>query len=342
MTPDSEILRFDRFLIDLRNRRLAADGEEIELGSRYFDALVLLARHPGDLVPKDRFMDEVWRGIPVTDEALTQCIRTLRRALGDDATSPRFIATVPKHGYRFLAEVQGAEPPVKEGDARDSLAAEASRLVGSTTLGGVAAGVLGGLAYGALAVTGGAAGLVTLLVLTTALAVLGAGAIGIGMAAALRWRPASAWTLPLGGMVGGMLIGALGSSLGLSGLLALTGTSPVRVMGLFEGAMLGLATGLALLLGKAMLDGGLRSIAAAGAIGAFTGLLVKLSGGWMYGDTLTALETSFPESQIEMARVGAIFGETGFYMFARLVCAMLEGAVFTASLVAANVLADRK
>ena len=50
-------------------------------------------------------MGEVWRGIPVTDEALTQCIRTLRKQLGDDAARPRFIETVPKNGYRFVAPV---------------------------------------------------------------------------------------------------------------------------------------------------------------------------------------------------------------------------------------------
>ena len=58
---------------------------------------------------KDRFLDEVWRGVPVTDEALTQCVRTLRRQLGDDAAEPRFIETVPKHGYRFIAPVRMAE-----------------------------------------------------------------------------------------------------------------------------------------------------------------------------------------------------------------------------------------
>ena len=44
--------------------------------------------------------------MPVTDEALTQCIKTLRRQLGDSASSPRFIETVPKHGYRFIAPVE--------------------------------------------------------------------------------------------------------------------------------------------------------------------------------------------------------------------------------------------
>src|SRR4029079_1972014 len=53
-----------------------------------------------------QFLTEVWRGVPVTDEALTQCIKTLRRKLGDDASRPRFIETVPKHGYRFIAPVE--------------------------------------------------------------------------------------------------------------------------------------------------------------------------------------------------------------------------------------------
>ena len=63
-------------------------------------------REAGTLVTKDGFLDEVWAGVPVTDEALTQCIKSLRRALGDDAARPRFIETVPKHGYRFIALVE--------------------------------------------------------------------------------------------------------------------------------------------------------------------------------------------------------------------------------------------
>src|SRR6478735_7480835 len=80
--------RFEGFELDPGNRRLSRAGAD------------------GRLVSKDRFLAEVWRGIPVTDEALTQCIKTLRRQLGDDAGNPRFIETVPKHGYRFLATVE--------------------------------------------------------------------------------------------------------------------------------------------------------------------------------------------------------------------------------------------
>lgn len=100
--------RFDRFLLDPSDRRLWRDGAPVDLNARYLDALTLLVGEAGRMVSKDRFLDEVWRGVPVTDEALTQCIRALRRQLGDDAANPRFIETVPKHGYRFIAEVEQA------------------------------------------------------------------------------------------------------------------------------------------------------------------------------------------------------------------------------------------
>src|ERR687893_1502851 len=98
--------RFDRFVLDPSDRQLRRDEAPVELNARYLDALALLVGEAGKLVSKDRFMEEVWRGVPVTDEALTQCIKTLRRQLGDDAARPRFIETVPKHGYRFIAPVE--------------------------------------------------------------------------------------------------------------------------------------------------------------------------------------------------------------------------------------------
>lgn len=97
--------RFDRFQLDPVERRLFAGETTVELNSRYFDALLLLLQHPGTLLRKDRFLEEVWHGVPVTDEVLTQCIKTLRRQLGDSATQPHLIETVPKHGYRFIAAV---------------------------------------------------------------------------------------------------------------------------------------------------------------------------------------------------------------------------------------------
>src|ERR1044071_4949565 len=101
--------QFDNFSLDPAERRLFAGEMPVELNSRYFDALLLLLQHPGTLLSKERFLQEVWQGIPVTDEVLTQCIKTLRRQLGDSATQPRLIETIPKHGYRFIAAVNCVE-----------------------------------------------------------------------------------------------------------------------------------------------------------------------------------------------------------------------------------------
>ncbi|QIK95390.1 transcriptional regulator [Sphingomonas sp. HDW15A] len=108
-------IQFEGFTLDAAQRQLRRGDQTVDLSSRYFDALALLVAEQGRLVSKNRFLDEVWRGVPVTDEALTQCIRTLRRQLGDDASRPRFIETVPKHGYRFIAPVTVNE--VKQGIA---------------------------------------------------------------------------------------------------------------------------------------------------------------------------------------------------------------------------------
>src|SRR3954454_7669480 len=139
---------FEQFVLDPEDRQLRRGGDTVELNGRYFDALALLVREQGRLVSKDRFLDEVWRGIPVTDEALTQCVRTLRRQLGDDAARPRFIETVPKHGYRFIAPLDGAAPePGPPAIVEREWAA--FRQLGLAGMKGVAAaGIVGGLFYG--------------------------------------------------------------------------------------------------------------------------------------------------------------------------------------------------
>src|SRR5687767_2556350 len=148
--------RFEQFVLDAGNRRLSRGDVPVELNGRYFDALALLVRESGQLITKDRFLGEVWRGVPVTDEALTQCIKTLRRQLGDQAATPRFIETVPKHGYRFIAPVSVDEdaPVVTSPVALTVAQAESSpirqfALLGlAGTMGGGTAGLVGGLLYG--------------------------------------------------------------------------------------------------------------------------------------------------------------------------------------------------
>src|SRR5262249_43883305 len=133
----------------------------VELNSRYFDALLLLLQNPGMLLSKERFLQEVWRGIPVTDEVLTQCIKTLRRQLGDSATQPRLIETIPKHGYRFIAAVKclsDGDVAPEERKVAAALQSDATAgdlqwrqcwlTLGAGMTGGGIAGVLGGIAFG--------------------------------------------------------------------------------------------------------------------------------------------------------------------------------------------------
>ena len=75
MTPG---IRFEDFELDPADRRLRRGGEPVELNGRYFDALALLVREPGRLISKDRFLDEVWSGVPVTDEALRDAVAAAR------------------------------------------------------------------------------------------------------------------------------------------------------------------------------------------------------------------------------------------------------------------------
>lgn len=332
MDERASTLRFGAFTLDGANRVLARDGEVVELGSRYLDALMLLTANPQILISKDRFMEEVWRGIPVTDEALTQCIRTLRRALGDEATSPRFIETVPKHGYRFVAEVE----PVRDAPARVAATSPAARIAGATTLGGLGAGVIGGVFYGILGTDGGVAGAFTVLLLTAALALLGGAGIGLGMALASLWRGRQDWSVVFGGAAGGVLVGALGSVLASHGLASITGVSPPRVTGMFEGLALGAAAGLACVVAWRMDLSRKAATLLALAIGAIIAGATAFAGGRFYGLILSLLEGLFPASDLNLTGVAAVFGEAGFFMFSILGTAMLEGAVFAAMIVLAN------
>ncbi len=188
IVQDTPIYRFGDFTLDVVNRELIYEEERLDLSARYFDALVLLVRQHGRLVEKDRFFEEVWDDVVVSDSALTQCIKEIRRQLGDNASNPQFIQTVPRHGYRFIADVSTADRSitarapdsvthvsVSQGDAghpddaRDaSMSAEAEGSAYATNLtgrsesafstamatalagmlGGAVAGLLGGLLYG--------------------------------------------------------------------------------------------------------------------------------------------------------------------------------------------------
>lgn len=339
----SATFRFDRFSLDTGNRQLCNGGEAVELNSRYFDALVLLVSEQGRLVGKDRFMDEVWRGIPVTDEALTQCIRTLRRQLGDDAARPRFIETVPKHGYRFIATMEpvGTERPPRA--ARLRISRELVLLGSAGTAGGGIAGILGGLFYGFTAASAGGPGeisaLIVMLIVAIALGLIGATAVAFGViAAASLTHLRSGWTI-VGGATGGLLIGAVVKLIGLDAFAILFGRSPGDITGAAEGLALGTAVGFAVCLGGPSLR---LSVGAALTCGAAVGVLLALAGGHLMGGSLAELSNHFPGSRLHPERIAGLFGEKSFGPVTQVATAALEGAIFTACVVGAMALARKR
>ena len=352
---------FADFSLDRADRRLTRAGEPVELSSRYFDALALLLSEPGKLVSKDRFMAEVWGGIPVTDEALTQCVRTLRRQLGDDAASPRFIETVPKHGYRFIAEVrrenvlrQAQDERMLAGGFSSSVPGELVEprsaqwhtfwLTGTAgAVGGGLAGLLGGLLYGSAA-TAPAMGATTLLVvlmaLTAALGLLGGAGVGFGIAA-VAFVPSDKWQWPVfGGMMGGIVVGALAKLIGLDALNLLFGHAPGDMTGAREGSLLGAVVGLAAWWTRDT-AGVARGLVIGALAGAIAGALIPLLGGYLLGGSLALLAEQFPDSRLHLNAIGALFGEQGFGRTSQVVMGALEGLAFGAAMVGALVYARR-
>ena len=352
--------RFERFQLDVIDRQLRRDGTPVELNGRYLDALALLVREQGRLVSKDRFHDEVWRGVPVTDEALTQCIRTLRRQLGDDAGRPRFIETVPKHGYRFIAAVECDDADAAApGPAPAALSAAASPthswrqfglLGGAGMVGGGVAGVLVGLFYGFGAAPeplqagmGAASVLLVLVSLSVILGLIAGGGVAFGIAAA-GFAPGRTWLWSLvGGAGGGLLIGAFGKLIGLDAFNLLFGQSPGAITGAAEGAAIGGALGLGAWLasrwpGTPRLTPG---FAAGGLAGAGAGLIIPLLGGRLMGGSLELLAGRFPSSRLSLDPIGAVFGETGFGPVSQVVTGGIEGLLFGGCVVGAMMLARR-
>ena len=101
--PSVARLRFDRFELDEAEARLTCAGEPVALAPKPFAVLCALARAHGKLVTKNALRDLVWGHRFVTDAVLKSAISEVRAALDDDPKQPRYIETVWRHGYRFIA-----------------------------------------------------------------------------------------------------------------------------------------------------------------------------------------------------------------------------------------------
>lgn len=116
MSANDYFYRFDDVTIDCENFRVQKDGQNIPLSPRAFDVLILLVKNAGRVVEKQEIFDQVWKNTFVGDNALAKSIKEIRQAINDDASQPRFIETVPKRGYRFIANIKNEETEIKLND----------------------------------------------------------------------------------------------------------------------------------------------------------------------------------------------------------------------------------
>ena len=106
IADDRAVFEFAPFVLDASQHRLWRDGREIALTPKTFEILRLLVTSGGRTIPKEEFMRTVWPDTVVEEGNLADNISILRQLLGDDAREPRFIKTVPRRGYRFVADVR--------------------------------------------------------------------------------------------------------------------------------------------------------------------------------------------------------------------------------------------
>jgi TolB-like protein/Flp pilus assembly protein TadD len=97
---------FGSFTLDLARRGLFRGEERISLTPKSFDALCVLVEQAGAAVDKTTLLTEVWSDVAVEENSLAKAISEIRKALGEQSAAPRFVATLPGHGYRFIASVK--------------------------------------------------------------------------------------------------------------------------------------------------------------------------------------------------------------------------------------------
>lgn len=331
--------RFSAFTLSPRQRLLIRDGQEVPLIPRYFDLLLLLIERRQEAVHRNEIFERVWTDVTVSDSALSQAVRTLRRTLGDDHKEPRFIRTVSRHGYQFVFPDIVEEADDLSTITRGPAPADATRaaeangppwggaVVGATAA-GVAAGGVGGLLLAiapdshapfaiapVLAVIGGGCG------------ALGAACVAAGLAVAQARVPAAGPAGAIAGAaVGGAVVGSLVQWLSRWGLSALLGLD-VAPGGALEGLAIGAAVGAAHALSP-------RHPASAAATMAVVcgaaGLLLTLTGLPLVGGTIHLIADAAEGSRATLAPLGRLLGEPGFGRLSSSILAFGEAATFGA------------
>src|ERR1051325_9076920 len=103
------LLRFEAFELDVRSRELRKGQNRIRLQEQPFEILRMMLERPGDVVTREELARRLWPDGTFVDfeHSLNAAVKRLRAALGDDADNPRFVETLPRRGYRFIASLNG-------------------------------------------------------------------------------------------------------------------------------------------------------------------------------------------------------------------------------------------
>src|SRR5260370_36107956 len=108
------MLRFGHYQLDPA-QGLRRGARDIRITPKSLSVLLFLAERAGQVVTKEDIFHTVWPDSIVSDSALTSCIQAIRHVLGDDARQPRFIETLHRRGYRFVAQTSAAATDVRNG-----------------------------------------------------------------------------------------------------------------------------------------------------------------------------------------------------------------------------------
>src|SRR6266481_4026573 len=145
------LLRFGVFEVDLRAGELRKQGKRIKLQEQPFQVLAVLLQRPGEVVTREELRSQNWP--PDTfvdfDNSLNTAINKLREALGDSADNPRFIETLPRRGYRFIAPISGVDGTTRGTATGVNVAAptRSRKLLVAAAVVVLAAGIAGGLLW---------------------------------------------------------------------------------------------------------------------------------------------------------------------------------------------------
>ena len=119
--PDSQVIRFATFEVNLRSGEIRKSGMRLKLGGQPFQVLAILLEKPGELVTREELHERLWPDTFVdVDHNLNAAVNKIREVLGDSAGSPRFVETLPRLGYRFISpvNVRTGLVAVRQGDAQ--------------------------------------------------------------------------------------------------------------------------------------------------------------------------------------------------------------------------------